>query len=114
MPIGTCDPATRGESFNTQELAAGIDGSVVATIRYGWDGVSVKPDCDGPVQSLRVRNTGAATHWALLPAKKNGSKWVEIPPGTDQTISSQGQLNNLGLRNISDFAGITVTDVQPV
>lgn len=113
MPIGTCDPASRGDEYNITELAAGINGSVVITVRSGWDGVSVRPNCDGPVKDIRVRNTGTATHWALLPAKKRGSLWVEIPPGTDATISSPGQLSNLGLSNYSDIAGVTITDVQP-
>jgi hypothetical protein len=114
MPIGTCDPATRGDEFNTMELAGGVNGSVVVTVRFGWDGVSIKATgCDGPVKDIRTRNTGATTHWALLPAKKNGSPWVEIPPGTDVTISSPGQLTNLGLRNYSDVAEVRITDVQP-
>ena len=114
MPNGTCDPATRGDAFNIMELAAGSNASVVVTVRYGWNGTSVKPNCDGPVKDLRVRNTGAATHWALLPAKKNGDLWVAIPAGTDSTISSPGQLANLGLSNYSDVAGVQVTSVQPV
>lgn len=113
MPIGTCDPATRGDAFNTMELAGGVNASVVVTVRFGWDGVSVRPDCDGPVRDLRVRNTGTDTHWALLPAKRNGDKWVAIPAGTDTTVSSPGQLSNLGLSNYSDVAGVQITDVQP-
>lgn len=118
MPIGTCDPASRGDAFNVMELAGGINGNVVVTVRFSWDGVSTKTTepvgCDGPVKDIRVRNTGAVPYWALLPAKKAGNPWVEIPAGTDTTVSSPGQLNNLGLRNYSDVAGVTVTDVQPI
>ena len=37
MPIGTCDPASRGDAYNSGELA--IDnGNVTIEYRYGWDG----------------------------------------------------------------------------
>ena len=116
MPSGTCDPATRGQTFNTMELAAG-NGQVVATIRYSWDSVSTRATspvgCDGAVKDIRVRNLSAVSYWALLPAKKAGNPWLEIPPGTDVT-SQGGQLNSLGLATYSDCAGVTITNVQPI
>lgn len=37
MPIGTCDPATRGDDWNSGALS--IDnGAVTVEYRYGWDG----------------------------------------------------------------------------
>ena len=116
MPIGTCDPATRGDTFNATQLEKplpNLSGSVLVDIRWGWDGVSVRPNCDGPVQSLRVRNNGTQTAWASLPNKKKAPLWVQIDPGTDVTTSSPGQLSNLGLSNYADVVGVTLAFVQP-
>lgn len=105
MPLGTCDPASRGDEWNTVEYAVD-DGNVVVTIRWDWDRVSVRPDCDGPVIDIRVRNSSQLMYYANLPAKKRGARNVEIPPGTDVTISSKGQLRNLGLENYADTIGV--------
>lgn len=102
MPAGTCDPASRGQTFNSVTVE---DGPVLIDCRFGWDGVSVRPSCDGPVTFLRVRNTGAVSWYARLPNKKKGNPWVEIPPGTDTQLSA-GQRNQLGLQNYSDVAGV--------
>lgn len=117
MPIGTCDPATRGEAYNEVALEYPLpnrSGSVLAEIRYEWDGVSVRPDCDGPIIYLRTRNTGTQTAWALMPMKRKPPKWVQIDPGTDITITSTGQFKQLGLDNISDVGAINIVFVQPV
>src|SRR5580765_5514442 len=98
MPIGTCDPATRGEAFNedtVEQPNPNGSGSVLANIRWDWDGVSQKPTCNGPVISIRTRNTSNSPGWVNLPKKKKGNPWVQVDPGTDVTISAQGQLNNL-------------------
>jgi hypothetical protein len=116
MPIGTCDPATRGDAFNSVTLEKPLpngSGSVLADVHYGWDGISVRPDCDGPVLFLRTRNTGTQTAWAPLPNKKKPPLWVQIDPGTDVTITAQGQLNNLGLTKYSDVAGVGLVFTQP-
>jgi hypothetical protein len=70
MPIGTCDPASRGDAYNSvtlEERAPNGSGSVLTDVRYGWDGVSVMPNCDGPVSYLRTRNTSTMTAWATQP-----------------------------------------------
>lgn len=102
MPIGTCDPASRGDAFNIVEI---VEGQVSILCRYGWDGVSVMPTCDGPVEDIRVRNTGTVTMYATLPNKRRGGKFIEIPPGTDSTLSG-AQLTSLGLTSYSDVAGV--------
>lgn len=104
MPLGTCDPASRGEEWNTTEYAVD-DGNVVVTIRWGWDGTSAMPNCDGPVQDIRVRNTSAITYYANLPAKKRGLRNVEIPPLSDATYSGS-QLRQAGLELYSDTIGV--------
>lgn len=105
MPEGTCDPASRGDTWNVTETAVD-NGAVLITIRWGWDGVSVRPDCDGPIQDIRVVNTSTTTYYANLPAKRRGDRNIAIPPGTDQTISNKGTLRSLGLENHSDVVGV--------
>jgi len=116
MPSGTCDPASRGEASN--QLTVEVpnpngSGAVLIDIRYGWDGVSVRPNCEGPVLSLRTRNLSNSTAWANLPNKKRGNTWVQIDPGTDVTVNAQGQLNNLGLSNLSDVLGVWPVFTNP-
>ena len=117
MPVGTCDPASRGEAFNVMALekpAPNGSGAVLTEVRYGWDGVSVKPGCDGPVSRIRTRNTSSLVAWASLPLKKRGETWIQIDPGTDVTVTNANQIRNLGLENYSDVAGVAVTFTQPV
>jgi hypothetical protein len=108
MPIGTCDPASRGEQWNVMEMQVPIgDGVVRIWCQYGWDGVSQRPDCDGPLNALRVSNTGTASAYARLPGKRRGDPWVEIPAGTDTSINA-GQRFQLGLENRADLAEVTL------
>jgi hypothetical protein len=116
MPLGTCDPASRGDAFNqsTQEVPLPDgSGSVLIDCRFGWDGTSVRPNCDGPVSSVRTRNTGTSTAWALLPNKKRAPLWVQVDPGTDVTITQKGTLSNLGLSNYVDVQGVGFVFADP-
>lgn len=106
MPIMNCDPVAIGLTFRTEESkvpAPDGSGHVDINWAYSWDGVSTWPDCDGPVDHLTYSNSSDMPAWALIPNKKKGSAWVPIPAGTPSTtISSSGQLNQLGLSNNSD------------
>ena len=117
MPVGTCDPVSRGEAFNYFAIEVRLpDGSgyVLADCHYDWDGVSTRATgCDGPVIYLRTRNTGAMPAWALLPDKKRGDPWVKIDPGTDVTTTAKGPLNNLGLSNAKDVQSVRLSFVDP-
>jgi len=116
MPIGTCDPASRGDAYNSVTLETPLpnfSGSVLIDCRYGWDGVSVRPDCNGPVSYLRTRNTGNVPAWALLPNKKKAPLWVKVDPGTDVVITAAGTLKNLGLEAYADVAGLGFQFTQP-
>lgn len=110
MPIGTCDPATRGEAHNQIAMEVPLpdaSGSVLIDGLWDWDGVSTRETgCDGPVISLHTRNTGTSPAWALLPNKKKGNPWVRIDPGTDATVTQKGTLSNLGLSNYTDVLGV--------
>lgn len=116
MPIGTCDPASRGEAFNTDliEVRSDDGGHVLVEYHWTWDGVSTRATgCDGPVIYIRTRNDGTTPAWALLPDKKRGDPWIAIPPGTDVITTAQGQINNLGLSNASDMQRARVSFVNP-
>lgn len=107
---GTC--SANGE-FEIQIPLPNGSGFVNADCRYNHDGVSVWPNCNGPVTFLRTRNTGTTTAWALLPDKKQPPLWVQIDPGTDVTITSHGQLNTLGLANASDVRSVRLSFTNP-
>lgn len=88
------------------ELFPGVGAVVGIYATYTWDGVSQYPACDGPVSSVRVVNTSAtASGYVKVPNRRRGNKWIDIPPGTDQTISG-GQLNSYGIETAADLEGI--------
>lgn len=101
---GTCDPASRGEQYNIVEYD--IDGVVFTTIRWDWDGVSVRPNCDGPLVDARLRNDSDFTYYCNLPGKKKGLRNIEIPPHSDTTYTAQ-QMKQAGLDTYQDTVGIT-------
>lgn len=117
------------QSLTCAQLAAGNGGVLSQTISYltenqsGYvlldiefvhDGVSVRPNCDGPITKLRTKNTSNQTAWALLPNKRRGDKWVQLNPGTDVTIANQGTLNQIGVETFNDAAGVEFVYNQPV
>lgn len=109
MPAGTCDPATRGAAFNEFEVDW-FGGAVLVRGRYGWDGVSVKPDCDGPLTQITgINTTPATTYFAWFKGKDGTARSITMAPGFNQTITNP-QLRNQGFRNYSDVDGITVTE----
>jgi hypothetical protein len=112
MPIGTCDPATRGQTNNMAEVDFTFDDQVLVKliILFGWDGVSVKPNCDGPLTSIQGINLSAtATYYGWFLSKSGTARSITMPPGFNQTIINP-QLRNQGFRNYSDTDGIDVTD----
>jgi hypothetical protein len=101
--VQTCDPAPN--PHHTVELVKG-DGQVSITIRVGWDGVSVWPNCVGPIIDLRLRNVGTDT-WILNMPNGRKLKNRSITPGTDVTLTG-AQLENLGVTTIADLEGFTL------
>lgn len=116
MPAGTCDPASRGDPYNSQTLSMG-NGAVTAEIRYGWDGVSVLPDCDGPlvngsgtgnVWAIRVTNNDSVSWWVHTIGKRGQPHNTEFTPGSVTTFTKNQAANN-GYDSISDFDELTLT-----
>lgn len=110
MPVGTCDPASRGELWNFGELVAG---DVRITYRYGWDGVSTRDGpagCVGPLNRLRCQNLSATATWyAHFRGRRGQPRVVALTPGFDQTWTG-GQLSSRGFDTNSDLENLRITD----
>lgn len=112
MPAGTCDPASRGATYNEFEVDW-FEGAVVIKGRFGWDGVSTKATgCDGPLSQLTgINTTPDTTYYAWFLGKNGVARSIQMPPGFNQTVTNP-QLRNQGFRNYSDCDGITVTETN--
>jgi hypothetical protein len=95
--------------FLTDEMYS-TGGTIHIRVQWSWDGVSVYPDCNGPIQDVFVENTGTNTWRCLLPAKKRGNPWVDIPPGSANTLTGN-QLNQAGLTTRTDVLGLELVQV---
>lgn len=104
-PVGNC--ASPNPRQIIMELFPNPGEVVGIYITYTWDGVSQYPACDGNISSIRVLNTSTTrSGYVKVPARKTGNKWIDIPPGTDQTISNPGQLNSYGMTKAADADNI--------
>jgi hypothetical protein len=111
MPLGTCDPASRGQAYNEFETAF-YGGAVIVKGRYGWDGVSTKATgCDGPLLRLQGINTSPTnTYWAWFLGRNGQARSIQMAPGFNQVVQGATLANN-GFVNYSDVeAGLTITD----
>ena len=112
MPAGTCDPASRGDEWNEGAYSVPLaDGGVVSvTYQYGWDGVSVRPNCNGPLNSLSVQNTSTTlSGYAHFKGRRGHPRVIEIPPGFSRTFN-QRQLSQRGIEDYSDLDNFYLTD----
>lgn len=122
MPAGTCDPATRGQAFSVLQLAV-ANGDVMLTIRFGWDGVSVRPNCDGPLingtgvasnrWAVQAQNLSQTTYYAHT-IRKNGqlARYTLGPGATGNVTVAQASAN--GYTAASDFGSLSMsTDPNP-
>lgn len=101
---GSCDPAP--DPYNVQTLSKG-NGQVTIDIRYGWDGVSVFPDCVGPILRVRVTNTGTQTWYAHLTGKRGRPVTIAIEPGAARNYTG-AQLASVGLETLDDISDLTL------
>lgn len=106
MDEPTCNPSP--DTFNTEIIAKG-NGLVIITMNYGWDGVSVFPNCAGPIISARIQNMGPDTWMLRLPNGKQ-SKNNPVVPGTDATLTGS-QLTALGVTQLADIRDMTLVKV---
>lgn len=110
MPVGTCDPASRGDSYNEGSLA--IEG-VVVTYRYGWDGTStrdVEPGCVGPLLYLSGTNTSTTTtYYAHFQGRRGTWRRVELAPGQTVTEDRPQRLSQQGFATNQDVEGLYIT-----
>lgn len=104
MPHGTCDPSPN--AFHTTVLAKD-NARVIFTVRWSWDGVSIYPDCAGPIQDVRLQNKGPNL-WRLSLPNSQFLKTRDVPPGTDRTFSG-AQLAGIGLITVADIEGVQMT-----
>lgn len=109
MPGGTCDPASLGYAYWETSQAQGPNGEVLVTFRYGWDGVSVKPDCVGPVSYVKGTNTGAVTYYVHLKGRRGTVRTIALEPGQTLEESRRPVLRNLGLETNQDVEGMAIT-----
>ena len=101
-------------SFEVSYPDPDFTGKVGAYVEFTGDGVSLHENgCDGDVTLLRYYNSSDVPGWVYLPDKKKGSKSIQIPPGTNQTITSPGQLNTLGLTKASDIRSVKPVFADP-
>lgn len=113
MPEGTCDPATRGALYNEGELAIEQSeeyprGAVTLSYRYGWDGVSAKPDCVGPLLRIRVVNNTSDTWYAHFQGRRGTWRRVTLDPNETRNVGQQA-LTNAGFIDNTDLEGLYIT-----
>lgn len=107
MPTGTCDPASRGQTWNEAEQTFGTAGSI--TYRYGWDGVSTKETgCVGPLNRVQVVNGNPETWYAHFQGKRGTWRRIVLDAGVSRSYTS-GQLQSQGFIDNTDLEGLYLT-----
>lgn len=102
-PVHSCDPGPG--NFNVTELSKD-NGRATITIRSTWDGVSVWPNCDGPIVDITFRNTSAYTHIVTFPNGR-AAKTRSMAPGVNRVLSGS-QLTTAGLVALADTYGFSM------
>lgn len=120
MPIGTCDPASRGATWNEGEQDFGAPDPAtgralgILTYRYGWDGVSTRETgCVGPLNRVTVLNGNPETWYAHFQGRRGQWRRIDMAPGFSRTYN-QSQLRNAGFEDNTDLENLTIsTDPSP-
>ena len=115
MPaIRSCDPAAYGLTFNTTML---LTLGVSIEVRWDWDGVSVFPDCDGPLVNgggangnwaVRVENPTGVPYYAHTTRRNGQPATYTLQPGQTVTLTAN-QMASAGYSLYSDFSDLTLT-----
>ena len=106
MTKGSCDPAP--EPYNVMEMSEG-GGDMLVRILWSWDGISVWPQCAGPIVSGRIWNTGTRTWYAHFIGRRGQPRTIAIPPGTDVTRDATW-LAQRGIQTLADLDGFLIND----
>lgn len=110
----SCDPAAYGRTFNV--LMLDVQG-VSIEVRWNWDGVSVYPECDGPLvnsgsgpnrYAIRVVNPTGNTFYAHTTRKNGQPATYTLNPGQTVNITA-AQASSNGYTKISDFADLSLS-----
>lgn len=110
MPIhGNCDPASRGDTFNSISYARG-NGALEIHVEYYWDGVSTVDNggCDGPIRSVTLWNKSNVDWWLHYEGRKGQPKVLKLRPGFDVTATG-AQLAAYGMKTAGDMDGMLFT-----
>lgn len=103
---GTCDP---GPGNYNETVLSKDNGRATITIRSTWDGVSVWPDCDGPIVDVTFRNTSPHAWLLSFPAGR-AAKTRTLASGANR-VWTGAQLTTIGLLTASDVVGLMMTDM---
>lgn len=99
-PKGTCDP---GPGLSNEQRIQPGDG-IFIDVFYGWDHVSIWPNCDGPIESVHLVNQSGQSWWVHVPQGRK-SKAIQVTTGTDLMITGP-QLATIGLETLADLSGL--------
>lgn len=102
MTKGSCDPTPATVNHLQFDVA---DGQVAIDVTWAWDGISIWPDCDGPVQSIQVKNLGTTPYTLQIPNGRK-AKTVTLTPGFNQTYTSAGQFKQFGVETYRDLLDV--------
>src|SRR5687767_9641608 len=100
-----CDPAANGAEYNEVVLAAGENGDVTVTYRYGWDGVSTKETgCVGPLIYVSgVNNSATTTYYAHFQGRRGTWRRISLAPGQTLEEDRPNRLRAMGFDDSSDM-----------
>lgn len=105
-----CNPAP--DPYHVVQYSKG-NGEVFVEVGYGWDGISVFPNCQGPLVGARVSNLSQTRTWyAVFTRPRGGVRVITFAPGTVQTYSA-AQLSSVGLDTREDINAFALTLTPP-
>lgn len=103
-----CNPAP--ELHNQVTLSKG-NGLVTIDILWDWDGVTVFPNCNGPIFTVHVTNQSPDNWYVTLPFGRRGMSFRAVP-GTDKTYSG-ASLALVGLQTYTDVSDLNWSTTRP-
>jgi len=109
MPPRQCDPSP--DAHNVVELHIDND-QCEARFLWDWDGISVFPNCAGPLFRGRVRNnTVNVTYYAHFIGNRGTPRTIQLDPGLDE-VRNAAWLAQRGLDSYSDLSSFSI-DTSP-